>query len=81
MAWMSTTILIILFVAAAIATVVALIRGIVAFLKTTEAELNSTAEGPSQSSLKQNKMMFNRIAFQAIAVLLLALVLLLNSGR
>ena len=78
---MSNTVLILLFVAAAIATVVALIRGIVTFLRTTEAELKGGGEGPSQSSLKQNIMMFNRIAFQAIAVLLLALILLLNSGR
>ena len=77
----SNLILILLLIAAVIATVVALIRGIVAFLKTTEAELKSNAEGPSQSSLKQNKMMFNRIIFQAAAVLILALILLLNSGR
>ena len=78
---MSNTLLIILFIAAAVATVVALIRGIVTFLNTTKAELNSSAQGPSQSSLKQNRMMFNRIMFQAAAVLILALILLLNSGR
>jgi hypothetical protein len=69
-----------LIIAAAVAAVVALVRGIVTFLKTTEEELNSSASGPSESSLKQNKMMFARVGFQAIAVLLVALLLLLNGG-
>ena len=73
--------LVILFIAAAIAAVVALVRGIVTFLKTTEAELNSDADGPSPSSLKQNKMMFARITFQAAAVLILALLLLMNGAN
>ncbi|CAN5263737.1 hypothetical protein BH10PSE13_BH10PSE13_24380 [soil metagenome] len=73
--------LIILIIAAAGATLFALIRGIVAFLQTTEAELNSTDTGPSQSSLKQNKAMMMRITFQAVAVLFIALLLLLNSGK
>jgi hypothetical protein len=78
---MGNVFLILLIIGAAIATVVALIRGIIAFLKTTEAELNSTDPGPSQSSLKQNKAMMTRIVFQAVAVMLVALLLLLNSGK
>lgn len=74
------TFIIILVVLAAIATVVALVRGIIAFLQTTEAELNSKADGPSPSSVKQNKMMFARIGFQAAAVLLVAILLLMNGG-
>lgn len=70
--------LIVLLVAAILATVVALIRGIVAFLRTTEAELKG--EGPSASALKSNKMMQFRIFFQAIAVLLVV-VILFASGR
>jgi hypothetical protein len=58
-----------------------LVRGVIAFLKTTEAELNSTEPGPSLSSLKQNKMMMGRIMFQAIAVLFVALLLLLHGGK
>jgi len=73
--------LIILIVLAAGATLFALIRGIVAFLQTTEAELNSPDRGPSQSSLKQNKAMMMRITFQAVAVLFIALLLLLNGGK
>lgn len=75
------TFLVLLIIAAAIATVVMLIRGIVAFLQTTKEELNSTETGPSASSLKQNKMMFARIGFQALAVLLVAILLLMNGGN
>jgi len=74
------SVIILLIIAAAIATVVMLVRGIVTFLKTTEEELNSGQAGPSASSLKQNKAMFARIGFQAVAVLLVALLMLLNGG-
>ncbi len=63
----------ILLVAAIIATVVALIRGIVSFLKVTEADLKG--EGPSASSVKSNKMMQMRIFFQALAILLVVIIL------
>lgn len=71
------TFLIILIVAAAIAALVSLIRGIIGFLKTTEAELRSGDAGPSHSSKVQNKAMFQRIQFQAIAVLLCVVLLYL----
>lgn len=74
------TVLVILIILLAIATVVSLIRGIVTFLQTTKEELNSPDQGPSASSLKQNKMMFARIGFQAAAVLVVALLLLMNGG-
>jgi hypothetical protein len=66
-----------LMIAAAIAAVVMLIRGIVTFLKTTEADLKSGSAGPSASGLKQNRMMMGRIFFQAIAVFVAALLMLL----
>lgn len=72
------TVLVILIIVAALATLYALIRGIVMFLRTTEADLNGT--GPSASSQKQNKAMMMRVMFQAIAVLLVALLLLLGRG-
>lgn len=75
---MGNTLLIILIVITAIAALVALIRGIIAFLQTTEADLKSDGVGPSASGLKQNKMMFARIGFQGGAVLLVVLLLLLN---
>lgn len=78
---MGNTFIAILIIAAMIATVIALVRGIIAFLRTTQAELNDQQAGPSQSSLKQNKMMLARITFQAVAVLFVALLLLMNSGK
>lgn len=68
----------ILLIAAMIATLVTLIRGIVTFLRTTEADLKGT--GPSVAGLKSNKMMQARIFFQAMAILIVVLILLL-SGR
>jgi hypothetical protein len=62
--------------AAMIATVVALVRGIITFLKTTEEDLKGG--GVSQSGLKQNKMMRMRIAFQAVAVILVILLMVMS---
>ncbi len=72
---MSNTILIIILVIAMIATAIALVRGIIAFLQTTEADLNSNNEGPSPSQVKQNQMMRNRILFQGIAIVAVAIML------
>jgi hypothetical protein len=73
------TFLIVLIALAALATLGALIRGIVIFLRTTEADLMGT--GASQSSIKQNKAMQARIGFQALAVILVVLFLLLSQSR
>jgi hypothetical protein len=73
-----STFLVILIVLAMVGTVIALVRGIVVFLKTTEADLRAGPDGPSVSSRQQNKMMSARIAFQAVAVLLVALLLLMS---
>lgn len=78
---MGNAVIVILIVLAAIGAVVSLVRGVIAFLKTTEEDLKNNVNGPSQSSLKQNKMMMARVTFQAGAILLVALLLLLNSGR
>lgn len=67
------TFLIILLIAAMLATVVALVRGIISFLRTTEAELKG--EGPARSSVKSNKMMQQRILFQALAIVVVVLIL------
>ncbi len=72
------TFLTLLLIAAMIATLVALVRGIVIFLKTTEADLNGT--GPSNSSLKSNKMLQSRIIFRALAVFIAVLIMWLANG-
>lgn len=72
------TILAILVVVFAIGALVALVRGIIIFLRTKDEELRrDPSEGPSQSSLRQNNMMWRRIQFQALAVIAAVLVLLL----
>lgn len=68
----------ILLIAAMIATVVALIRGIVSFLQATEADLKGT--GPSVASAKSNRMMQQRIFFQALAIVIVVAILFV-SGR
>ena len=73
-----STLLIIFIALTAIAALVALVRGIISFLQTTEAELKSDAVGPSVSAQKQNQMMFARVGFQAVAVLLCVLLIALN---
>jgi hypothetical protein len=72
------TFLVLLLIAAMIATVVALVRGIVIFLKTSEADLHGT--GPSAPGVRSNKMMQQRVMFQAGAILIVVLLLFLFSG-
>jgi hypothetical protein len=73
-----STLLIILVVLAMAGTVFALIRGIVAFLQTTEADLKAGEGGISRSAERQNKAMFMRVGFQAGAIVLVMLLLLLS---
>ena len=73
------TFLIILLVAAMIATVVALVRGIVSFLQESHAQVRD-GEGPSAASLKSNRMMQMRIFYQALAILVVV-VILFAAGR
>lgn len=72
-----TVFLSLLLVAAMIATLFMLIRGVVTFLRTTEADLKAQGSGPSASGLKQNRAMMGRIFFQAIAILIAALLMVL----
>jgi len=74
------TFLVILLVAALIATLVALVRGIVAFLQSASDEARGVGAGPTQSQVKSNRMMQQRILFQALAILIVV-VLLFAAGR
>ncbi|OQW45031.1 MAG: hypothetical protein A4S16_02535 [Proteobacteria bacterium SG_bin6] len=67
-----------LLIAAMIAPLAMLVRGIVTFLQTTKADLEGS--GPSVSAMKSNRMMQGRIFFQAVAILI-ATVLLLFFGK
>ncbi|HEX8555905.1 MAG TPA: twin transmembrane helix small protein [Sphingomonas sp.] len=68
------TFLAILLGAAMLATLVALVRGIIAFLQEGTAEVRN-GNGPSAGSVKSNKMMQQRVFFQALAILIVVLIL------
>tara|TARA_B100000678_G_C17833368_1_gene352060 strand:- start:71 stop:301 length:231 start_codon:yes stop_codon:yes gene_type:complete len=70
------TILIIAIVLLSIMVVVSLVRGIVAFLKTTKIDLeNNTSETVTEMQMMQNKAMFDRIKYQGLAILVVAILL------
>lgn len=74
------TFLVILLIAAMVATVVALVRGIVSFLQASTADVRGEGGGPSAAQLKSNRMMQMRIFYQALAVLIVV-VILFAAGR
>jgi hypothetical protein len=76
--WNMTTFLVILLVAAMIATLVALVRGIISFLHEQTADVKGN--GPTAGALKSNRMMQQRIFFQAAAILVVVLMLFLARG-
>ncbi len=75
-----TIFLAILLIVAMLATVFMLVRGIVAFLQTTEADLKGEGAGPSASGVKQNRMMMGRVLFQGLAVLIVIMLLAMGRG-
>lgn len=60
--------------------VISLIRGIIAFLKTTRIDLE-TGEGETATDMQlaQNKAMFARIKYQALAIAVVAIILAVAS--
>ena len=71
------TFLSILLIAAMIAVVVVLVRGLAVFLLNASNEVRGEGAGPSASALKSNKMMQYRIFFQAIAITIVVAILFL----
>ena len=67
------TLLIILLVVLCGLVVYSLVRGVIAFMKSTKIDLE-TGEGQDATDMQlmQNRMMFNRIKYQALAVLVVA---------
>ena len=56
--------------------VFSLVRGVVAFLKTTKIDLESgEGETVTEMQLMQNKAMFARIKYQGLAVVVVAIIL------
>lgn len=75
-----TQILIVVLVILLVLVVVSLVRGIVAFMKSTKIDLQTgKGEDATDMQLLQNKMMFNRIKYQALAVVVVAIILAATS--
>ena len=75
---MGNTLLVFVIIGLAIMVVVSLVRGIIAFLKTSKDDLATPGGGATPMQLQQNKMMFARIKYQAAAILVVALLMLFN---
>lgn len=62
-----------------IMVVISLVRGIVAFMKSTKMDLErDEGTGASEMQIVQNKMMTARIKYQALAILVVAVLLAIS---
>ena len=75
---MGNTLLVLVIIGLAVMVVVSLVRGIVAFLKTSKDDLATPGGGATPMQLQQNKMMFARIKYQALAILAVGILMLFN---
>lgn len=73
------TFLAILLILAMLATLFALVKGVIQFLRTSTEDL--TGPGVSKSGERQNRAMRMRIAFQALAIIFVILILMLGGTR
>ncbi|QZD90647.1 HIG1 domain-containing protein [Qipengyuania aurantiaca] len=70
------TVFIIILLAAMVMVVVSLVRGVVAFLKSTKVDLESGQQvDATDMQLKQNKAMMARVKWQAVAIMVIAVML------
>jgi hypothetical protein len=72
-----TTFLVIVLVVLMIMVVVSLVRGIIAFLQSHKADIESGSQRQQEMQLMQNKMMFNRIKYQALAIVVVAIIMMI----
>ena len=75
---MGNTVLVLIIVGLAIMVVISLVRGIIAFLRTSKDDLATPGGGATPMQLQQNKMMFARIKYQALAIIVVAALMLFN---
>lgn len=74
-----TTLLVIVLVVLCALVVFSLVRGIIAFLKSTKIDLETgRGENATEMQLLQNRMMFARIKWQALAVLVVGVLLMIS---
>ena len=70
------TVLIIVLVVLMGLVVVSLVRGVVAFMKSTKIDLETgQGQDATEMQLLQNKMMFARIKYQALALVVVVIIL------
>lgn len=72
------TVLVILLIVAMILVVLSLVRGVIAFLQSYRADIDSGGEHQKEMQLKQNQMMMNRIKYQALAIVVVAVLLMMG---
>ena len=71
------TFLVLVLIAVMVMVLVSLVRGIVAFLKSSREEIDGAAPGgPTDMQKLQNRMMFARIKYQALAVVVVGALVL-----
>lgn len=71
-----TTFLIIVLLVLMGLTVFSLVRGVIAFLKSTRTDLETAGgDAASEMQLLQGKMMMNRIKYQALAIVVVMVML------
>lgn len=71
------TFLIIVIAGLMVMVVVSLVRGIIAFIQASRADVEAGGERQKELQLQQNKMMFSRIKYQAAAIVVVALLMAL----
>ena len=74
------TFFVILLLAAMIMVVVSLVRGVIAFLKSTKVDLQTgQQQDATDMQLRQNKAMMSRVKWQAAAIIILAVIMAVAS--
>jgi len=70
-----------LLIAAMLATLFILIKGLVNMAQTTSQDLENAGDGPSPRALKSQKLMQQRILLQAVAIAIIAIILTMVSAK
>lgn len=70
------TFFVIVLLAAMIMVVVSLVRGVIAFLRSTKIDLQSgEQQDATDMQLRQNRAMMSRVKWQALAIIIIAVML------
>lgn len=75
------TFLVILLLGAMVMVLVSLVRGIIAFLKSTKIDLQSGEQADAtEMQLKQNRAMMARVKWQALAIVIIVVILAVSGS-